>query len=581
MQMFPHDPSIPTRGLALLAALALTPLASAQVSSGGHPRSFEHALPTPPPVVVVAAPDVAALRAEDIARGHKPLRYGSLLDLRLSLDDGTWTTLPDGSRVWQVRITSPGAKSLAVEFELFGLSSGSRMFVFDHEVETILGAYTQQNEHEDGGFVFEPFPGETLTLEIDVPRGEDEPLLYTRTLIYDYRDIFGLMEGRVTISEDDGDSNLLGACLIDVNCPQGDSWNLQKRATVRTLSGGSLCSAALINNTANDGTRYVLSADHCGQGGGTVFTFKYQRTGCGSGGASESMTVSGSTLLATNAQMDCRLMRINSAIPDTYEPYFAGWSRSTSNSNFAFALGHPSGGPKKISIDGNGSASETWFWRFTWSEGTLEGGSSGGPVFDQNGRVRGPACCVNNFTCSQTAWFGRFDRFWTANNLAQWLDPLGTNPTNLDGFDPIVPPCTPDVQSYCTTSPNSIGTGALMGYSGSLSLADNNFFLEAYGVAPGQFGIFYYGPNQASIAFGNGIRCVGGGTTGTFRLPPRQADTFGDLQYQLRFDQPPANSGAGQIMPNSTWRFQAWYRDPAGGGAGFNLSDGLRITFCP
>ena len=27
-------------------------------------------------------------------------------------------------------------------------------------------------------------------------------------------------------------------------------------------------------------------------------------------------------------------------------------------------------------------------------------------------------------------------------------------------------------------------------------------------------------------------------------------------------------------------RFQAWYRDPAGGGAQFNLSDGLHVTFC-
>ena len=76
-------------------------------------------------------------------------------------------------------------------------------------------------------------------------------------------------------------------------------------------------------------------------------------------------------------------LRINSVIPDSYEPYFAGWSRGTANANFAFAMGHPGGGPKKISIDSNGTVRETAFWRVTWSDGMLEGG---------NGRGRSEEC---------------------------------------------------------------------------------------------------------------------------------------------------------------------------------------------
>jgi hypothetical protein len=37
----------------------------------------------------------------------------------------------------------------------------------------------------------------------------------------------------------------------------------------------------------------------------------------------------------------------------------------------------------------------------------------------------------------------------------------------------------------------------------------------------------------------------------------------------------------GLVAPGSTWYFQAWFRDPAAGGAAFNLSDGLAVTFCP
>ena len=38
---------------------------------------------------------------------------------------------------------------------------------------------------------------------------------------------------------------------------------------------------------------------------------------------------------------------------------------------------------------------------------------------------------------------------------------------------------------------------------------------------------------------------------------------------------------ATQITAGSTWNFSAWFRDPAAGGAFFNLSDGLEVTFGP
>jgi hypothetical protein len=40
-------------------------------------------------------------------------------------------------------------------------------------------------------------------------------------------------------------------------------------------------------------------------------------------------------------------------------------------------------------------------------------------------------------------------------------------------------------------------------------------------------------------------------------------------------------SGPGHIHPFATWNFQFWYRDPLGGPAGFNFSDGLEVTLCP
>ena len=138
------------------------------------------------------------------------------------------------------------------------------------------------------------------------------------------------------------------------------------------------------------------------------------------------------------------------------------------------------------------------------------------------------------------------------------------------------------VTSYCQTSPNSIGPGALMSHVGTTSIAANDFTLVSAGAKPNQFGLFYYGPNQVQIPFGDGFRCVGGGAIGTFRLNPvALTNGVGVAMRLVDLTAAPAASGPGAITSGSTWNFQHWYRDPVGGPAGFNFSDGLSATFCP
>jgi photosystem II stability/assembly factor-like uncharacterized protein len=139
---------------------------------------------------------------------------------------------------------------------------------------------------------------------------------------------------------------------------------------------------------------------------------------------------------------------------------------------------------------------------------------------------------------------------------------------------------TPDV--YCIAAPNSSGAGARIYALGSTSLSAANFGVGIVGGVPGQPGLFYYGPEQTQLPFGNGYRCVAAGSTGIFRLPPPSiVDHLGIAEYALDFSTPPAGSGSGKIEVGSTWNFQFWYRDPMGGGSAFNLSDALSVTFCP
>ncbi len=138
----------------------------------------------------------------------------------------------------------------------------------------------------------------------------------------------------------------------------------------------------------------------------------------------------------------------------------------------------------------------------------------------------------------------------------------------------------PGPENYCVGEPNSVGNGASISWAGTVEMSTNLFYVTGTGAIPTQFGLFFYGPNQILVPFGDGYRCVGGGI---YRLGPAQlSDGLGSYNRRVDFTQPPASSGAGQITPGSVWNFQLWYRDPAGPlGNGFNLSDGLEVTFCP
>jgi hypothetical protein len=134
--------------------------------------------------------------------------------------------------------------------------------------------------------------------------------------------------------------------------------------------------------------------------------------------------------------------------------------------------------------------------------------------------------------------------------------------------------------NYCTAVPNSTGAAASISATATANLQGeavlfaNNLILTAIDVPAGQPGIFFYGPNQTQVPFGNGNLCVTG-TTG--RLPVVYADATGTMVHNLDTSAPP--SAATEITVGSTWNFQAWFRDPSAGGSVDNFSDGLQVTF--
>ena len=121
---------------------------------------------------------------------------------------------------------------------------------------------------------------------------------------------------------------------------------------------------------------------------------------------------------------------------------------------------------------------------------------------------------------------------------------------------------------------NSVGSGATIGTSGTQSVSAADLVLTADGLPPNELGLFFYGSGQVQLAMGNGFRCV----NRISRLPVLSIDGAGLAQHSVDYDDPPGP--ALRILPGSSWNFQFWYRDPSGGGAGFNQTNGIEVPFC-
>lgn len=450
--------------LLTLCAIAIALLSNAQISQGGSPLSWQtdkidlselrfHAM---------SSFDEVTMRSEDDinnATKDVPFRFGKNFDVSLELSDGEWTELPNGDRLWNLGIESTGAFSLNFLFSTFKLPEGGKLFIYNEDKSYKIGAFTSENNTPEKTLPTYPLPGERIILEYYEPAaavGLTE--LKIGRVTHGYRDLDVIARGI-------GDS---GTCNNNVICAEGDDWRDEINSVAMIVVGSNgICTGALVNNTANDGHPYFLTADHCTGGGVTnwVFRFNWQSPACGDNNPAQNtidfQTVSGSVMLAQGNSADYALLEINSGnpIPLAYNPYYAGWDASGTNPTSQVGIHHPSGDIKKISFDtdpaGTASYGGATNWRiFNWEDGTTEPGSSGSPLFDQNHRIigqlyGGQATCSNNVN----DYYGKFDI--TYPNVCQWLAP-GCNTTVVNGFDPDIPSASIDLDVQSITGASGV-----------------------------------------------------------------------------------------------------------------------------
>ncbi len=427
-----------------------------QISSKGTPPSTIFGLKTEN-IATIEMPyfDTAQLLQQEEANNKaKPYTFAKAFDLDLdTYNSGTWQILPNGDRLWRLALKSANAYSLNIIFDEYELPEGAALYLYNEDKSFVLGAFTNLNNKKTKVLPTSLVPGDKIIIEYYEPKNVVfHGKLHIGRLSHDYKGIFSFGK--------DGQFGLSGSCNIDINCPEGDNWQMEKHAVCRIIMNGTnLCTGTLLNNTNNDATPYFLTANHCT---GTpydtwVFYFNYESPACNGTDGSVSQTISGCQLKATTSTSDLQnldfcLVEMTTAPPLTYAPYYAGWNRSTLPATNTTGIHHPSGDVKKISIDNdapvtgnynNGQYGTDAHWQILeWDAGTTEGGSSGSALFDENHRVigdltGGQAACGN----SVNDYYLKFDLAWnyysvSTKQLQAWLDPAGTNPVTLNGYDP-------------------------------------------------------------------------------------------------------------------------------------------------
>ncbi len=412
---------------------------------------------------------------------------------------GSWETF-EGHRIWRVHIISPGALSLGLVLNSYRLEDGVKLFVYNPDMTQVKGAFTSGNNKASGVLPVGHLPGEELIVEMQVPGDvNDYGEIRVESVSHAFRSA-GQSAGLAACPA--GEFGCSQGCMLDVNCEEGADWQLTKRSVVRVFTTTLYCSGVLVNNSAYDGTPYIITAEHCINkqyyADRTVFQFNYESPNCFGTNGPLNMSISGAELISVGDSIDFSLAKLSLTPPDDFDVYYAGWDRSDFQTTATATIHHPWGDVKKITSDYEAPSRTTkpsdvpyndlddyhyfsFWWIRWWDEGSTQGGSSGSPLFNADQKLIGTlsggvAACgdsigydyekeriIYNQAFNYDDYYTRFSMAWDYNgesgpSLKPWLDPGNTGVMALGGYEPIGLESTTHLSvDQFTLFPNPVG----------------------------------------------------------------------------------------------------------------------------
>jgi hypothetical protein len=337
---------------------------------------------------------------------------------------------PDGSQIIALIIKSSGASGIGAHFRDFALADGEEVYVYGAAADSVVfGPFTDKGPWGSGEFWSGTVDGDTVVIEF-----------YKRTdengqgfKIFEISHILAELDWRLRSNEPD-----VLNCEVDASCYGGP----EKNAVGRILfndNGLKLCTGTLLNNSAEDGTPFFLTANHCIDSQAVAQTVEvywfYQTTNCNSGVLRNWVhSPPGANLLATQVSNDFCLLRLLNNVPGGV--YFSGWTSVVQPlGTNVYDLHHPDGyiPPTVASYlrrsTGNiMSTNENCLnlvngYAVRWAAGSAEPGSSGSGLWSSNGYLVGVLSCGPlPPTCNNpVAGFSKFANFYS--QIRQYISP--------------------------------------------------------------------------------------------------------------------------------------------------------------
>jgi hypothetical protein len=373
-----------------------------------------------------------------------------------------------GITTWQFSVEAENCDGIIVYFDELVLPQGSEIFAMSNDSSLKTRLFTKNENREVKTFALPVIYSNKVIVKASIPTKVANDFSAVIS------EIGCIVKKGGNNTDGFGDAD---PCFINVNCPDGQAWQDQKRAVAQyTYTSGSEignCTGTLLNTTAQDNRNLFLSAHHCAieatdeELGQAIFYFNYEALDCENPSSSAGLlddAIVGCTRIAASGGMhqlppdgsDFHLFELN-PIPASFNVYYSGWNRYDLGANIPMPgaiIQHPLSDIKKISFIESfeqASSYSDFYADCVQSSGTggiVEPNSSGSAVFDNDKCVIGTVSYGTTGCVIPGEWNfaagGRFQKHWDQNGAAAnrqlkpWLDPLNTGVMTLDGTNVIV-----------------------------------------------------------------------------------------------------------------------------------------------